>query len=397
MEKGAADERARRSSAAAGAVASMKREATREGPRRRRVLVVGQTPPPVHGQSLAIELLLSVPLEGLELTHLRLSFSRSLSEIGVPRLRKLGHLLALSIRIVWHQIRCPSEVLYYCPAGPDRVPFWRDIALLAVARPLFRRVLFSFHAGGLTGLVPRLTAPERWLFRKIYAHPDGAVRPAPCSAEEARLISAGRDWVVPNGVPDHAAETPLAFPTGPPGILFVGAMLSTKGIDLLLDAAAILRTRSIPYQLDFVGGWPAREAEAAFRERVRALGFENSVRLHGELQGEAKWARFRSATVFCFPTHYERELAPLVLIEAMQFSLPIVATSWRGIPFMIRDDDNGLLVPPLSPEATADALERLLKNPELRQRMGERGRAHYEERFTAERYLEGMRRALLEV
>jgi glycosyltransferase involved in cell wall biosynthesis len=73
------------------------------------------------------------------------------------------------------------------------------------------------------------------------------------------------------------------------------------------------------------------------------------------------------------------------ILEAMATSLPIVATAVGGIPELVEDGDNGLLVAPADPAALARAIERLADNPEESQRMGLRGRERMEEQFTLER------------
>jgi len=69
---------------------------------------------------------------------------------------------------------------------------------------------------------------------------------------------------------------------------------------------------------------------------------------------------------FCFPTFFESETFGVVLLEAMQFSLPIVATRWRGIPSIITDGDNGFLVDPKDPIGLSEKLETLLRDPAMR-------------------------------
>jgi glycosyltransferase involved in cell wall biosynthesis len=83
---------------------------------------------------------------------------------------------------------------------------------------------------------------------------------------------------------------------------------------------------------------------------------------------------------------------PTALLEAMAAGVPVVATAVGGIPEIVDDGETGiLLAPPPAPEAFARALETLLGDPERRARMGERGRARWEERFSAERWAQRLR------
>jgi glycosyltransferase involved in cell wall biosynthesis len=81
----------------------------------------------------------------------------------------------------------------------------------------------------------------------------------------------------------------------------------------------------------------------------------------------------------------------------MQFSLPVVATRWRGVPSVVVDGESGVLVPVRNPARLEAALATLLQDPDLRARMGSRGRELYLQRFTDERFRRDMEAALGEL
>jgi glycosyltransferase involved in cell wall biosynthesis len=106
---------------------------------------------------------------------------------------------------------------------------------------------------------------------------------------------------------------------------------------------------------------------------------------------------FRSADVFCLPSHYHAESFGLVLIEAMSFGLPIVTTRWRGIPEVVGESGGAFIVEPKRPDLLADRLEKLLRDAGLRAYMGRRNRLWFCEHYTIEKYRAGMEKALQEV
>jgi glycosyltransferase involved in cell wall biosynthesis len=110
----------------------------------------------------------------------------------------------------------------------------------------------------------------------------------------------------------------------------------------------------------------------------------------GVLSGEAKHAAFRSADILCFPTFFSSESFGLVLVEAMSFSLPVVATHWRGTPSIVVEGEGGYLVPIRDAQALAKRLEQLICNPSLCKEMGRNGRRRYEELFTVEIYQQNL-------
>jgi glycosyltransferase involved in cell wall biosynthesis len=102
------------------------------------------------------------------------------------------------------------------------------------------------------------------------------------------------------------------------------------------------------------------------------------------LSGDAKFETFSRSDIFCFPSHYDAETFGLVLLEAMSFGLPVVATRWRGISSIVREGQTGFLTPIKDSVALADKLEALLLDPELRRSMGAKGREVFERDFTLE-------------
>ena len=124
---------------------------------------------------------------------------------------------------------------------------------------------------------------------------------------------------------------------------------------------------------------------------VESQGLRDLCKFPGQVTGVEKFKVYAEADIFCFPSWYESESFPLVLVEAMSFGLPIVSTRWRGIPSIVDDGVNGFLVEPRDAQAIAEKLELLLGREDLRLSMGQAGRARFLANFTMERHLERMR------
>ena len=155
---------------------------------------------------------------------------------------------------------------------------------------------------------------------------------------------------------------------------------------MLLDACRVLKERGLAFICDFVGGETKEISAEVFREAVAARGLESHVTYHGPKYGEEKHRFFVNADVFVFPTFYFNECFPLVLLEAMQWRLPLVSSDEGGIPDIVQDGVNGFVSPRQDVESLANALEQLITNPALRQQMGEAGYQRYCEEFTLEAF-----------
>jgi glycosyltransferase involved in cell wall biosynthesis len=367
-----------------------------------KVLVVGQTPPPFGGQAIAIARLLKSDLADIQLIHVRMAFSSHMNELGHVRLSKIVHLFTLIARIIYRRFVDGTRVLYYPPAGSDRVPVIRDIVVLLSTRWLFDKTVFHFHAGGVSEVYQQLPRWQRWFFRRAYFGADAAIRCSALNPDDGRLLDAQREYVIPYGIDDpcpNSSESkfkPLGFSNTELRILFVGILRESKGVLDLIEACGKLAANDVPFQLEMMGQWHSEDFTAKANQRIQELGLNKNVRFLGVLTGDDKFAAFHRANVFCFPTFFNCETFGLVLLEAMACRLPVVSTRWRGIPSIVDEGSSGYLVEPRDVEALADRLTTLADDPELRERMGRAGRAKFEQEYTFPKYANRMRSALLQ-
>jgi glycosyltransferase involved in cell wall biosynthesis len=170
--------------------------------------------------------------------------------------------------------------------------------------------------------------------------------------------------------------------------LGVGRLVEKKGFDVLVEACGILRGLSVPFEAVIVG--ESGEQEALLRQRIGMLGLEQHVRLTGPMEQTRLYEEYRRAGVFCLPCRVldngDRDGIPNVLVEAMACGVPVITTSVSGIPEVVRDGVNGQLVPPDDPQALANALLRLTREPHFAQQLAHAGRATVRERFDGERF-----------
>ena len=161
-----------------------------------------------------------------------------------------------------------------------------------------------------------------------------------------------------------------------PHILCVGRLVHLKGQHLLIEAFAELHARGVAGRLTLVGDGPKRDELRALAER---LGVREQVQFAGAVGQDEIRAIYRSADVFCLPSMAEG--LPVVLMEAMALQVPVVASRIMGIPELVEDGRTGLLVAPGRVDSLVRALERLLRDPGLRDRLGRDGRSKVLDEF----------------
>jgi glycosyltransferase involved in cell wall biosynthesis len=196
--------------------------------------------------------------------------------------------------------------------------------------------------------------------------------------------SAGRIYVVHNGVPrqdeaalgaaGRAARADWNCREGTVVVGAVGRIEPQKAPEVLVEVVAPLTRENLPVQIVWIG-------DGAGRQRLEARALELGVPLHVDgWRGDAS-RRMAGFDVFALPSRFEG--LPLALLEAMHASLPVVASPVDGIPEAVLPDSTGYL--PATELDWVDCLRRLVREPDLRRRLGHAGRSEAEARFSVER------------
>lgn len=182
----------------------------------------------------------------------------------------------------------------------------------------------------------------------------------------------------------------------PPVIAAVGRLVEKKGFADLLHACAALVARGVTFRCRIVGDGALGPSLAA---RVAGLGLDDHVALLGARPQDEVRGIVQGAAVLAAPCVVagdgNRDGLPTVLLEAMALGTPCVSTPVTGIPEVVRDGETGLLVPPHSPAALADALERLLQDAALRTRLARAARRLVEADFDVRRQSRRLRAHVL--
>ena len=154
-------------------------------------------------------------------------------------------------------------------------------------------------------------------------------------------------------------------------LLFVGSLCRRKGVEILLDAMAILRKDSGNIRLRLVGDGKPSYVDF-LRERAANLGIVDCVEFMGFLPAEKIAELHKQSQIFVLPTEVDN--SPNSLAEAMVTGLPIIASRVGGIPSMVRHNETAYLVGPRDSSDLADGIEFLLGNPAARSEMSRNAR-----------------------
>jgi glycosyltransferase involved in cell wall biosynthesis len=408
-----------------------------------KLLVFAHTPPPHHGQSYMVKLMLDgfggdrrkssacpASPHGIECYHVNARLSTHLEDIGDIRVRKLGLLLWYCLQAIWCRFRYGVTTFYYVPAPGKTSALVRDWLVFALCRPFFKRIILHWHAAGMAKWIETSTNHlYRDLTYRSIGQADLCLVLSRYNLGDAEKLWPRRIRIVGNGIPDPCPDfeqavlprrkarldarkaivageslgaADVAAAGGDPQVfkmLFLAHCIREKGLFDTLDGVALavarlLRDNSpMDLRLTVAGEFMNADEEAEFRERIRqpdlldAAG-QSRVTCVGFVSGEKKRDAFLQADCFCFPTCYYAESFGLVVVEAMSFGVPVVTSRWRSLPELLPADYNGL-VNPKSPDQIADAIARIMVTQD-----GGRVRQIFVRNYRLDRHLDNLAAAL---
>jgi glycosyltransferase involved in cell wall biosynthesis len=263
------------------------------------------------------------------------------------------------------------------------------LASQAASVGLFVRTVFGFgYSMTVHGPDEFYDADRQMLAEKIRAA-DFLCCISAFTRSQLMMLSPYEQWskfvVSPLGVgAEIFAPRPGRPASEPFEILCVGRLTPAKGQHILIDAVERLMQEGRQVRLRLVGSGPD---ETSLREHAARSTAAECMVFEGAINQDRIRDFYAAADAFCLPSFAEG--LPVVLMEAMAMELPCVTTQIAGIPELIRDGVDGLLVPPSDLDALVKALARLMDNAELREQIGKSGRArvveHYDLRRSVER------------
>lgn len=356
------------------------------------VIMVGVVPPPIHGQSIATQALFDADLSPVKKILIPIRSSKTLKSVGKFSISKASGLILLIFRTWAAWLRQQPSVLYYTAGSGAWIPFTRDVVFLSLCRPLFKRTLIHYHSGNLQEFVEG-SKLRSLLGRLAYGRGAWTLRLGPgCPAPS---YPENRVFDLPNGL-----DAPPAMASRSPSeefrILFLGNLFKEKGVLDLIDAVGKMAlTYPSKIRLSLIGNWPNDDGKQEIESKIATLPPNVHCPAPHPAYGQEKWQLLANHDVFAFPSYYSSENLPLVVIEAMAASLPVVATDWRGVRSLVSHGETGLLVPVQNVDVLASAILTLAQSPSLRKSLAEGARRAYEETYTLVHHIEAFRRILL--
>jgi glycosyltransferase involved in cell wall biosynthesis len=321
-------------------------------------------------------------------------FKRTYGTTGQLCFRNLFLSIATFVRLSYSIVKVrPSLVHYHTSRG---IAFLKDMVLAAMVRCLFRvtTVLHIRSSDATSILVSRTPRLQYFQLRVLQHCCDRLVLLSENVLNDFAAIlgpEAGRRFrahctVLPNFTLLPATYRKHQEPTDCVRVFYIGNLGVGKGIYDILEAARRLKGQvTSPFQVILAGPFNDRQEEQHVRTMVADYHLDETIIFLGTIYEREKEAAFLQADVFVLPSYSEG--MPQSLLEAMAYGLPVVVSNVGGIPEVVRDGHEGLVIKPGDIDGLCRALKQLIESVECRQRMGAAARRRMAAHHTVEIYL----------
>ena len=351
-----------------------------------KIIFLGKLPPPYIGPAVATSILLKSKLaKKYQLVHLDTSDHRGINTLGLFDLKNIAlpiwHYIKLKYMIIRHW---PQAV--YIPSAQTTVAFIRDIPFILIAKFFRRKVICHLRGGNFKNWYQGASRVTRWLVRQTQRLVDAQIVLGECLVDMyTGLMPREKIFVVPNGgdFPVAKREEKKSGDGKKFKVLFLANFVRSKGVLETLHAVPEVFRKFPNIEFIFAGSWFDRETKKEFASFLNEHS-EFPIKIMDPVTGVEKFALLASTDIFVFPTYYENEGHPWVIIEAMAAGLPIISTDHGAICETVSDGINGFIIEKEKPDQIAEKILILASNNELREKMGNNSRKIYENKFSEE-------------
>ena len=340
-----------------------------------KVLFVLQYPPPNHGASFVGEMIKDSSIINSEFntSYVNSNLSYSTSRIGKIRIRKILVFSIIVSRVLFKLVFFKPDICYFSITAKGS-GFFKDFLVGALLKLFSPKVVYHFHNKGVSKVQHHYYYDV--CYNLLFRNSKVILLSERLYYDVSKYFNRDDTFICPNGIPVVGK-----MPSSSQGIrlLFLSNLFKSKGVYELLEACKILADRKVVFTCDFIGA----EGDITwhdFESKVDELEINQYVTYHGKKYGADKDLFFQRASIFIHPTF--EDCFPLVLLEALNFSLPVITTNVGAIEDIVIDNYNGYILKELTSDYLAKSILLLMLNPDKIKSMGLRSKELFEECYS---------------
>ena len=317
-----------------------------------KLLCILHRSPPAHGAAKVGDFIaLSQKLnKNFECQFITIKSSDSIGDIGKVSFKKLYLVAELFIKVLWALLIFRPQNIYFT-ASIRSVAFYRDlfVSVLWKNYKLFKpiEVYYHYHTKGIDEFVS--ASKINLKLTRFFVKDVNLVLLTPLLKNDFRKVQTFKQILyLPNGVEDSFNDTQFKKLIDAKykkidtlEVLYLSNMIKSKGYFSVLELASQRKDQSVHYH--FAGAWENAEDEKEFFDYIEKNELSEIITFHGFVNGTEKINLLKSSHLLVFPTRYKAESFGLVVIEAMSYGVPVIATDEGSIPYIL-DEKCGIIL-----------------------------------------------------
>jgi len=355
---------------------------------KKKILFLSPLPPPHYGASLLCEKCLNIlqDSKNFEIHNIKLNYSRKMNDVGKINFKKIFGIFSVKKQINQELKNFKPGLIYFAPATSG-LGLIRDNFFVQLIKKKNFSIIFHVHSRANSS-----KSFEKKLLKKMFFGERAIVLGEELVKDVSWIIPKKNIRILSNAIKNEVSVGEFRKilinrkKKKIPNILFLSNMDETKGWFKVLEACNLLKDKKIDFKCNFVGAWPSKIEEKRFFDYVSKNNLKEKVFYLGKKIGEDKNRIFASSDIFVFPTEYKLETFGLVILEAMMFGLPVIATDIATIPSTVIHKQTGFVLKENTPQAISNEIMELIKNKSLQHKMGALGRKRFIENYEINNY-----------
>ena len=310
---------------------------------------------------------------------LQIRFSDNLNQLRKFNILKLIRMFRLVFDLI-QKIRNFRPDFVYFSFMPVGKGLWRDLIFVMVLKVFGIKTIYHLHNKGIARNSRRIFMRNiyRYVFKNsIVIHLSEKLMKNEIDALNIKGI---QRFIVPNGI--KVMKQNLHNRDGVVNLLYLSNLFPQKGVFEMINMFSELVSRHDNIHLNIVGGFPDVRIQRKVEKKIRERELESHITMVGPKYGKKKIKEFQKAHLFVFPTAFRQECLPLVILEAMNFGLPVVASDEGAIPEIIEDGVDGFVKSLEDHDEFVKTIEKLILDKDLRAKIGAGARLKFRKNFT---------------
>jgi glycosyltransferase involved in cell wall biosynthesis len=346
---------------------------------KKKILLFIKIPPPITGATLMNSYVSASESlnENFDIIKIEVSYAKSVNDLGKLRLNKFIEIFKILIKLVIILVKESPRLIYF-QLSPFGMAFLRDLLFILTIKLFGIKIIFHLHGKGIEQKTKKnkIRILYKWVFRN-----NEIISLSKKLSLDVTNVFNKMPYIVPNGIPIFDIKPNKK--SNQIKLLFFSNLFYSKGIIEYLDILKNLKARNLDFKGVIVGN-EGDLTECQLNEIIFQKDLSNCVEYLGPKYNDEKVKILYRADILIYLT--QNDAFPLVLLESLQYGLPIISTDEGAIPEIINDGVTGFIVEKNKPDKVLEKVLLLIKDTQLRKRMAEAGRKEFNKNYTLEKF-----------